>query len=157
MFHLGEGESTDLLRTNWEMSLTYSPKDNLWSISEIVDGDRKVTHLVGIINWKVREIIAEARNYIFRWNYCCRRCLSSLLLWENSHQRQFISRADYAVLIEVISCRVYMKGHLMSVKYMVSINRNHWACATRSSPTRDLFRTETNGCSTFTSPCREFS
>ena len=39
-FHLGIGEYTGLLRTNWEMSLTYSPKDNLWSISEIVDGER---------------------------------------------------------------------------------------------------------------------
>jgi len=28
------GEATALLRTNWEMSLTYSSKDNLWSISE---------------------------------------------------------------------------------------------------------------------------
>ena len=25
IFHLGEGESTVLLRTNWKMSLTYSP------------------------------------------------------------------------------------------------------------------------------------
>ena len=39
-FHLGIGESTGLLRTKWEMSLTYPPKDNLWSISEIVDGER---------------------------------------------------------------------------------------------------------------------
>ena len=50
LFHLGEGESTVLLRTYMEMSLTYSPYDNLWSISEIVDGDRNVTHLVGIMN-----------------------------------------------------------------------------------------------------------
>ena len=34
IFHLGEGESTVLLKTNWEMSLTYSPEANLWSISE---------------------------------------------------------------------------------------------------------------------------
>ena len=35
IFHLGVGESTGRLRTNWEMSLTYrSPIDNLWSISE---------------------------------------------------------------------------------------------------------------------------
>ena len=25
IFHVGEGESTVLLRTNWKMSLTYSP------------------------------------------------------------------------------------------------------------------------------------
>ena len=25
IFHLGEGESTVLLKTNWEMSLTYFP------------------------------------------------------------------------------------------------------------------------------------
>ena len=45
IFHLGQGESTVLLRTNWEMSLAYSLRDNLWSISEIVDGDRKVSHV----------------------------------------------------------------------------------------------------------------
>ena len=33
IFHLGEGESTVLLRTNWHMSLTHSLVDNLWSIS----------------------------------------------------------------------------------------------------------------------------
>ena len=27
IFHLGEGESAGLLKTNWEMSLTYSPED----------------------------------------------------------------------------------------------------------------------------------
>ena len=45
IFHLGEGEFTALLRINWEMSLAYSPYDNLWSISEIVDGDRKVSRV----------------------------------------------------------------------------------------------------------------
>ena len=45
IFHLGVGESAGLLRTNWEMSLTYSPKDNLWSISEIVDGERRVSRV----------------------------------------------------------------------------------------------------------------
>ena len=43
IFHLEVGESTGLLRTKFEMSLTYSP--NLWSISEIVDGERRVTHV----------------------------------------------------------------------------------------------------------------
>ena len=33
IFHLGEGESTVLLRTNWEMLLTHSHVDNLWSLS----------------------------------------------------------------------------------------------------------------------------
>ena len=33
IFHLREGESTVLLRTNWEMLLTHSHVDNLWSIS----------------------------------------------------------------------------------------------------------------------------
>ena len=33
IFHLGEGESTVLLRTNWEMLLTHSHVDNLWPIS----------------------------------------------------------------------------------------------------------------------------
>lgn len=42
ILHVGEGESIVLLRTNWEISLTYSPSDNLWSIYEIIDGDRKV-------------------------------------------------------------------------------------------------------------------
>ena len=45
IFHLGVGESTGLLRTNREMSLTYSPKDNLWSISGIADGEGRVSHL----------------------------------------------------------------------------------------------------------------
>ena len=45
IFHLGVGESAGLLRTNWEMSLTYSPKDNLWSISEIVDGESRVSRV----------------------------------------------------------------------------------------------------------------
>ena len=36
----------DLLKANWEMSLhAYFPKDNLWSISVIVDGDRRVSHV----------------------------------------------------------------------------------------------------------------
>ena len=43
--YLGVGESAGLLRTKWEMSLTYSPKDNLWSISEIVDGERSVNRV----------------------------------------------------------------------------------------------------------------
>ena len=45
ILHLGVGESTGLLRTNWEMLLSYFPYDNLWSISEIVDEDRKVSHV----------------------------------------------------------------------------------------------------------------
>ena len=45
IFHLGVGESPGLLRTNWEISLTYSPEDNLWSMSEIVDGERRVSHV----------------------------------------------------------------------------------------------------------------
>ena len=45
IFDLAEGESSVFLRTNWEMTLTYSPWDNLWSITEIVDGDRKVSHV----------------------------------------------------------------------------------------------------------------
>ena len=43
--HLGVGESAGLLRKNWKMSLTYSPKDNLWSISEIVDGEKTVSRV----------------------------------------------------------------------------------------------------------------
>ena len=39
VFYLGVGESAGLLRTNWEMSLIYSTKDNLWSIYKIVDGE----------------------------------------------------------------------------------------------------------------------
>ena len=38
VFHPGEGESIVLLRTNWEMLLTYSLENNLRSICEIVDG-----------------------------------------------------------------------------------------------------------------------
>ena len=38
IFHPGGGECIVLLRTNWEMLLTYSLKNNLWSICEIVDG-----------------------------------------------------------------------------------------------------------------------
>ena len=45
IFHLGVGESSGLLRTKWEMSLTYSFKDNLRSISEIVDGKRRVSRV----------------------------------------------------------------------------------------------------------------
>ena len=45
IFHMGESESVGLLRTNWEMSLTYSPKDNLWSISKIIKGERWVNHV----------------------------------------------------------------------------------------------------------------
>ena len=33
IFHLRKGESTVFLRTNWEMLLTHSHVDNLWSIS----------------------------------------------------------------------------------------------------------------------------
>ena len=36
VIHIRVGESTGLLRTKWKMSLTYS---------EIVDGDRKVSHV----------------------------------------------------------------------------------------------------------------
>ena len=43
--HLGEGESTVHLRTNLEMSVTYSPKNNLWSISKTVNGYRKGSHV----------------------------------------------------------------------------------------------------------------
>ena len=39
------GESAGLLRTNWEMSLIYSRKDDVWSISEIVDGERRVNRV----------------------------------------------------------------------------------------------------------------
>ena len=45
IFHLRVGESAGLLRTNWEISLTYSPKDNLWSMSEMVDDERRVSHV----------------------------------------------------------------------------------------------------------------
>ena len=45
IFHLGVGESAGLLRTKWEVSLTYSFKDNLRSISEIVDGERRVSRV----------------------------------------------------------------------------------------------------------------
>ena len=44
IFHLEEGESTVLLRTNWKMLLTHSPVDNLWSISEIVEWEEGLSH-----------------------------------------------------------------------------------------------------------------
>ena len=45
IFHRGTGESNGLLKANWEMSLPTSRKDNLRSISEIVDGKRRVSHV----------------------------------------------------------------------------------------------------------------
>ena len=53
IFNLGKGESTVLLKTNREMLLTYYPKNNLWLISESVNGDRKVSHVSSSyrINW----------------------------------------------------------------------------------------------------------
>ena len=43
IFHLREGESAVLLKTNWEISQIYSSKDNLLSISEIADGERDLS------------------------------------------------------------------------------------------------------------------
>ena len=45
IFHLRVGESAFSLRTNWEMSMTYSPKDHLRSISKIDDGERRVSRV----------------------------------------------------------------------------------------------------------------
>ena len=45
IFHLGIGESTGHLRNNWEMSLTYSPKDDLRSTSKIVHRERRVSRV----------------------------------------------------------------------------------------------------------------
>ena len=44
IFYVKEAEYCPF-ETNWEMSPTYSPWDNLWSISEIADGDRNVSHV----------------------------------------------------------------------------------------------------------------
>ena len=45
LLHHGVGEYTGLLGTNQEMLLTYSPKDNLWSISQIVNREGGVSHV----------------------------------------------------------------------------------------------------------------
>ena len=53
--HLGVGESTVLLRTSWEMSVTYSPcADHLWPTSEVVDGKNKVSHVSYVFSGSVR-------------------------------------------------------------------------------------------------------
>ena len=44
IFHLGEEESIVLLGINWEMSLIHSPVD-LWSMSEIVEREKGVSHV----------------------------------------------------------------------------------------------------------------
>ena len=47
IFHLGRVSLLLLLRTIWQMSLTFEffPKNNLISISQIVDGERRVCHV----------------------------------------------------------------------------------------------------------------
>ena len=70
IFLLGVGESTGLLPTNWETSRTYSPKDNLWSISEIVDGERRESHV-----FRKKTNSNETNHYDFALTVRCRSLL----------------------------------------------------------------------------------
>ena len=80
IFHLGEGEISLLLRMNWEMSQTYSSKDNMWSIFEIADGERKVSHANPYSSFSCHTVCVHwpVTN---RWNHTILKTSAHIVFW----------------------------------------------------------------------------
>ena len=69
IYHLGEEESIVLLEINWEMSLIYSPVD-LWSMSEIVERERGVSHVSRSQRLSYLPILSFQPKFIISFEQC---------------------------------------------------------------------------------------